>query len=133
MDFEKWHGMCYNLCHNSFGGAVAQLGEHHVRNVGAVGSNPICSTTFLFLSDQSGTVPSRGNINMEEYSCPHCGYAFYDDGARACLHCGGDLERDHGVTDRMRHSTQWWSIAFVVILIVGVFLFLLVEAIIASF
>lgn len=27
-------------------GAVAQLEEHHVRNVGAVGSNPICSTTF---------------------------------------------------------------------------------------
>ena len=25
-------------------GAVAQLGEHHVRNVGVVGSNPICST-----------------------------------------------------------------------------------------
>ena len=26
-------------------GDVAQLGEHHVRNVGVVGSNPIISTT----------------------------------------------------------------------------------------
>src|SRR5262249_11932205 len=25
-------------------GAVAQLGEHHVRNVGVEGSNPFCST-----------------------------------------------------------------------------------------
>ncbi len=29
----------------SAGGAVAQLGEHHVRNVGVEGSNPFCSTT----------------------------------------------------------------------------------------
>ena len=29
-----------------FLGAVAQLGEHHVRNVGVVGSNPICSTMY---------------------------------------------------------------------------------------
>ena len=28
-----------------FRGDVAQLGEHHVRNVGVVGSNPIISTT----------------------------------------------------------------------------------------
>ena len=28
-------------------GDVAQLGEHHVRNVGVVGSNPIISTTSL--------------------------------------------------------------------------------------
>ena len=28
-----------------FFGAVAQLGEHHVRNVGVAGSNPVCSTT----------------------------------------------------------------------------------------
>ena len=26
------------------GGALAQLGEHHVRNVGVEGSNPLCST-----------------------------------------------------------------------------------------
>ena len=31
-------------------GAVAQLGEHHVRNVGVVGSNPICSTMNFYLS-----------------------------------------------------------------------------------
>ena len=40
------------MCYNDFqfsGGAVAQLGEHHVRNVGVVGSNPICST---ILKDQ---------------------------------------------------------------------------------
>ena len=28
-------------------GDVAQLGEHHVRNVGVVGSNPIISTTEI--------------------------------------------------------------------------------------
>ena len=28
-------------------GDVAQLGEHHVRNVGVVGSNPIISTTEM--------------------------------------------------------------------------------------
>src|ERR1700682_6112730 len=28
----------------SLGGAVAQLGEHYVRNVGVEGSNPFCST-----------------------------------------------------------------------------------------
>ena len=28
----------------SISGDVAQLGEHHVRNVGVVGSNPIIST-----------------------------------------------------------------------------------------
>ena len=28
-------------------GAVAQLGEHHVRNVGVEGSNPFCSTIPL--------------------------------------------------------------------------------------
>ena len=28
-------------------GDVAQLGEHHVRNVGVVGSNPIISTTYF--------------------------------------------------------------------------------------
>ena len=27
-------------------GAVAQLGEHYVRNVGVEGSNPFCSTIF---------------------------------------------------------------------------------------
>ena len=30
------------------GGGVAQLGEHHVRNVGVEGSIPFSSTTFLF-------------------------------------------------------------------------------------
>ena len=31
----------------NFSGAVAQLEEHHVRNVGAEGSNPFCSTNNL--------------------------------------------------------------------------------------
>ena len=31
----------YNQCPR---GAVAQLGEHHVRNVGVEGSSPFCST-----------------------------------------------------------------------------------------
>ena len=31
-------------------GAVAQLGEHHVRNVGVEGSNPFCSTNSLRLA-----------------------------------------------------------------------------------
>ena len=30
-------------------GAVAQLEEHHVRNVGVVGSNPICSTISMYV------------------------------------------------------------------------------------
>lgn len=30
-----------------FFGAVAQLGEHHVRNVGVGSSNLLCSTKFL--------------------------------------------------------------------------------------
>ena len=30
----------------SISGAIAQLVEHYVRNVGVVGSNPICSTSF---------------------------------------------------------------------------------------
>jgi hypothetical protein len=34
-------------------GAVAQLGEHHVRNVGVEGSNPFCSTINFFV--QRGT------------------------------------------------------------------------------
>jgi membrane protein len=36
-------------CPVSSGGAVAQLGEHHVRNVGVEGSNPFCSTIFLHI------------------------------------------------------------------------------------
>ncbi len=40
--------MCYNYFSVS-SGAVAQLEEHHVRNVGVVGSNPICSTIEMSL------------------------------------------------------------------------------------
>ncbi len=39
----RFENMCYNVSQFN-GGAVAQLEEHHVRNVGVVGSNPICST-----------------------------------------------------------------------------------------
>ena len=34
----------YNSRPTGVRGAVAQLGEHHVRNVGVEGSNPFCST-----------------------------------------------------------------------------------------
>ncbi|MBP2680067.1 MAG: hypothetical protein H6Q82_3132, partial [Deltaproteobacteria bacterium] len=44
------------------GGGVAQLGEHHVRNVGVEGSIPFSSTTFLFLSTNlyQGIEPASG-------------------------------------------------------------------------
>ena len=46
----------YLLAHKRVSrGDVAQLGEHHVRNVGVVGSNPIISTTFT--AGQGGNSP----------------------------------------------------------------------------
>ena len=44
------------------GGGVAQLGEHHVRNVGVEGSIPFSSTTFLFsiLTMNTGIEPASG-------------------------------------------------------------------------
>ena len=47
--------------HSSYaGGGVAQLGEHHVRNVGVEGSIPFSSTTFLFsiLTMNTGIEPA---------------------------------------------------------------------------
>lgn len=41
-------------------GAVAQLGEHHVRNVGVVGSSPICSTKSSLSLRCGGAVATRG-------------------------------------------------------------------------
>lgn len=37
-------------------GDVAQLGEHHVRNVGAGGSNPLISTKFTSRLDNQKTL-----------------------------------------------------------------------------
>ena len=37
-------------------GRLAQLGEHHVRNVGVVGSNPMPSTNFLLLRQVPATL-----------------------------------------------------------------------------
>ena len=44
------------------GGGVAQLGEHHVRNVGVEGSIPFSSTTFLILTANmhQGIEPASG-------------------------------------------------------------------------
>lgn len=44
------------------GGGVAQLGEHHVRNVGVEGSIPFSSTTFFFVitNIQQGIEPASG-------------------------------------------------------------------------
>ena len=50
------------------GGGVAQLGEHHVRNVGVEGSIPFSSTTFLFfiLKMNTGIEPASGADEQEE-------------------------------------------------------------------
>ena len=48
MPFDKWARYGQNVASRdkrTCRGDVAQLGEHHVRNVGVVGSNPIISTT----------------------------------------------------------------------------------------
>ena len=44
------------------GGGVAQLGEHHVRNVGVEGSIPFSSTTFLLRTTNihQGIEPASG-------------------------------------------------------------------------
>ena len=42
-------------------GRLAQLGEHHVRNVGVVGSNPMPSTKFLF-----GILNYRASIDVKD-------------------------------------------------------------------
>ena len=49
------------------GGGVAQLGEHHVRNVGVEGSIPFSSTTFLFLTTNmpQGIEPASGADEQE--------------------------------------------------------------------
>ncbi len=52
----------------SQGGGVAQLGEHHVRNVGVEGSIPFSSTTFLHFSIQTmvaGIEPASGADGRE--------------------------------------------------------------------
>ena len=58
--------MCYNVT-EKLSGAVAQMEEHHVRNVGVVGSSPICSTIvpntgLSYTSGFKGFVRSRVRI-----------------------------------------------------------------------
>ena len=50
------------------GGGVAQLGEHHVRNVGVEGSIPFSSTTFPFLTTNmhQGIEPASGADEQED-------------------------------------------------------------------
>ncbi|MBP2688454.1 MAG: hypothetical protein H6Q83_641, partial [Deltaproteobacteria bacterium] len=54
------------------GGGVAQLGEHHVRNVGVEGSIPFSSTTYLFLSTNiyQGIEPASGADGQEPRPLP---------------------------------------------------------------
>jgi hypothetical protein len=50
------------------GGGVAQLGEHHVRNVGVEGSIPFSSTTFFSITTNmhQGIEPASGADGQEE-------------------------------------------------------------------
>ena len=52
-------------------GDVAQLGEHHVRNVGVVGSNPIISTTEFERPGHSRSffVRGRGAVKPSSQTC----------------------------------------------------------------
>ena len=60
------------------GGGVAQLGEHHVRNVGVEGSIPFSSTTFLldapstWLGASSSLVPLRLSRNLARTGARDC-------------------------------------------------------------
>jgi hypothetical protein len=50
-------------------GAVAQLGEHHVRNVGVEGSNPFCSTKFFPRHLPRGFLPWLSAQNQCSRGC----------------------------------------------------------------
>ena len=49
------------------GGGVAQLGEHHVRNVGVEGSIPFSSTTFVFPFRSSVFLIGRETIALSRF------------------------------------------------------------------
>ena len=50
-------------------GAVAQLVEHYVRNVGVEGSNPFCSTIFLVTQNSGGVAkwPTASDCKSDLY------------------------------------------------------------------
>lgn len=57
MPFDKWARYRQNVAprdKRTYRGDVAQLGEHHVRNVGVVGSNPIISSTEIKAGRETG-------------------------------------------------------------------------------
>ena len=56
-------------------GAVAQLGEHHVRNVGVEGSNPFCSTIFASLPRESQITEDCGCLGGLAFLCGEVGSA----------------------------------------------------------
>jgi hypothetical protein len=62
-DREKRRGE-YNVPQ---GGGVAQLGEHHVRNVGVEGSIPFSSTIFFFSFRSSVFLIGRGTITLSRF------------------------------------------------------------------
>jgi hypothetical protein len=62
-DGEKRQGG-YNV---SQGGGVAQLGEHHVRNVGVEGSIPFSSTIFFFSFRSSVFLIGRETIPLSRF------------------------------------------------------------------
>jgi hypothetical protein len=51
-------------------GAVAQLGEHHVRNVGVEGSNPFCSTKSLTWPEVPSKFLKNGQVRGVRNSSP---------------------------------------------------------------
>lgn len=58
MPFDKWARYRQNVAprdKRTYRGDVAQLGEHHVRNVGVEGSNPFISTTENQAGTRNGT------------------------------------------------------------------------------
>lgn len=60
MPFDKWARYRQNVAprdKRTYRGDVAQLGEHHVRNVGVEGSNPFISTTKPDRGEAIGYAP----------------------------------------------------------------------------
>lgn len=53
-------------------GRLAQLGEHHVRNVGVVGSNPMPSTNLQAIDDIE-----TGSCDVMSYTSGKCRYLRY--------------------------------------------------------
>lgn len=67
-------------------GAVAQLGEHHVRNVGVEGSNPFCSTILTSGEDSPPDLP-RLAVRPARVPYPRLPYPRLPLRARFCRVC----------------------------------------------